>query len=120
MKYLSPQDVLLIHAKIIDDTSGLHGIRDIGLLISVTQQAKSRFYKGVFEKAAVYLDFMARNHVFSDGNKRTSIAVCARFLFINGYQLTAGNREIENFILDIVINKPDLKIIAKWIKNHTS
>lgn len=119
MHYLSPQDILIIHAKIIDEIGGLHGVRDIGLLISLIQQVKSRFYKGIFEKTAVYLDFLARHHIFSDANKRISIASAARFLFLNSYELKATNKQIEKFVLNVVINKPDIKTIAKWIRDNS-
>lgn len=77
----------MIHAKIIDETGGAHGIREIGLLVSATERPKASFggtelYPTLFPKAAAYLESLARYHVFVDGNKRTSIAASNRFLFI--------------------------------------
>lgn len=124
MKYLTPQDILVIHSEIVDATSGSHGIRDLGLLISATERPKTSFggkevYKTVFEKAAVYLESLALYHVFIDGNKRTSIAVSARFLFINGFELNAPNKELEDFVLKVVIKKLNVPKIAKWLKENS-
>lgn len=124
MKYLTAEDILVIHALIIDETGGSHGVRDVGLLASLTERPKAKFggkeqYKGVFNKAAVYLDSVARYHVFVDGNKRTAIAASARFLFLNGYELVATNKEVERFVLRAVMKQPEIKDIASWFKSHS-
>lgn len=120
MNYLTPTEILAIHAKIIDATSGRHGIRDLGLLISITEKPKAAFggkemYANVFEKAAVYFDALVHYHVFIDGNKRTAIATAARFLFINGYELHASNKILENFVLQVVLKKISVKEITDWL-----
>ncbi len=124
MKYLKAEEILIIHSEIIDKTGGLHGVRDAGLLLSIVEKPKLRFggkelYKGIFKKAAAYLESLINYHVFTDGNKRTGAVSTARFLFINGYELTATNKELENFVMKITIKKPDLDIIANWIKKHS-
>lgn len=124
MKYLTAQDILVLHARIIDATGGLHGTREIGLLMSLTGRPKTKLgdkepYRGIFGKSAVYLESLARGHVFVDGNKRTAIAAAARFLFLNGYQLAATNKAVEEFVLDVVTKKLDLETITKWLKTHS-
>lgn len=124
MRYLTGEEVLVIHSEIIDETGGLHGVRDAGLLISIIERPKTAFsgkemYKGIFEKASVYLESLARYHIFIDGNKRTAIAASARFLFLSGYELAARNKEIENFVLKVVSKKLSLKVIAKWLRAHS-
>ncbi len=124
MKYLSAEEILIIHAAILDETGGLHGVRDVNLLDSAAHRARVSFvrrelYKTVFEKAAAYLHSLAMNHVFLDGNKRTSIASSARFLDLNKYVLEADNKEIERFVLSVVIEKLEINDIAKWLKKHS-
>ena len=124
MEYLTPEDILVIHAKIIDETGGFHGVRDIGLLISLTERPKSKFggkdfYPGVFKKSAVYLESLANYHVFIDGNKRAAIAASARFLFLNGFELFVSNKDMTKFVLKVVIEKLDLERIANWFKKHS-
>lgn len=124
MRYLSGEEVLVIHSEIIEKTGGLHGVRDAGLLISILNRPKTKFsgqefYISVFEKAAVYLESLVSYHVFFDGNKRTAIAASARFLHLNGFELAAGNKEVEEFVLRVAVQKPDLKAIAEWLKGHS-
>jgi len=124
MRYLTARDILVIHARIIDATSGSHGVRDIGLLQSIARKPQTAFggkelYRGAFTKAAVYFEAIAQHHVFVDGNKRTSVAVAARFLFLNGFTLTLTNEELVAQALHVVLHKPELKEIAAWLKAHS-
>jgi len=45
--------------------------------------------------AAAYLFHLCRNHPFVDGNKRTALAAAEVFLILNGKELAATNRELE-------------------------
>lgn len=124
MRYLTAKDILVIHARIVDATSGSHGVRDIGLLQSIVRRPQTAFggkelYGGVFTKAAVYFEAIAQHHVFVDGNKRTSVAAASRFLFLNGFALTLANKELVAQALHVVVHKPELKEIADWLKAHS-
>ena len=124
MQYLLAKDILVIHARIVDVTTGTQGIRDIGLLTSLTLKPQTilfgkEAYQGIFLKAAVYLESIATYHVFLDGNKRTAIAIAARFLYMNGYTLTASNKEVERFVLKVAVKKHSLAKIAQWFKKHS-
>lgn len=124
MKYLTAQEILVLHARVVDETGGLHGVRDVGLLASTIERPQMRFgrkelYRGVFVKAACYFESIARNHAFLDGNKRTAVIVMARFLVMNGYELNATNREVVSFVLRMVNSKADLQEISAWLKRHS-
>lgn len=124
MKYLSAQEVLVIHAEIIDQTGGRHGVLDTNLLASIVNKPKTivfgkKVYKSVYEKAAVYLESFAQYHVFVDGNKRTAIASATRFLFINGIELQASNKDVETFVVDVAVKKADLMAITEWLKSKS-
>ena len=124
MRYLNAQELLVIHSEIIDQTGGLHGVRDIGLLQSIIAKPRGRFggkelYKGIFLKAAAYLQSLVQYHVFLDGNKRTAVGATARFLFLNRYELKATNKEVESFTLKVAVKKLNLETIASWLKRYT-
>lgn len=124
MNYLTPQDILVIHAQLIDATGGSHGIRDLGLLLSLVERPKAAFgnkelYPGIFQKTAAYAESLALYHMFLDGNKRTAISASARFLFLNGFELRASNKEVEKFMMKIVNKKMDISSIAKWLEKHS-
>lgn len=125
MRYLSGEDILVLHARILEDIGGAHGVRDIHLLASLLEKPKMKLggkdlYKGVFRKAAVYLEALATYHVCIDGNKRTALAAAARFLFVNGYALTATNDQVERFVLGVALKKHDGEAIARWLKKYSS
>lgn len=127
MKYLAAEEILVIHSEVIDRTGGIHGIRDADLLASIANKPRSKFggrelFKGVFKKSGAYLESLVRYHVFTDGNKRTGAVATARFLFINGYELTATNKELERFVLKIAgekVDKLDLDAISAWLKKYS-
>ena len=124
MKYLTGEEILVIHSEIIDATGGSHGVRDAGLFLSIIERPKSKFggkelFQGIFGKAAAYLESLVQYRVFIDGNKRTAFVACARFLYLNGFEFKATNKEVENFVLEVVVEKLDLKTIAAWFKKHS-
>jgi death-on-curing protein len=123
MRYLSGEDILVIHAELIDATSGTHGVRDVGLFLHLAEKPKQSFggkevHPSIFEKAAVYFDAFARHQVFLDGNKRTAVAVTARFLFVNGFDLRAGSKALEVFTLSVAAKSVPIERIARWLKTH--
>lgn len=124
MQYLTAEEILILHARVIDETGGSHGIRDPGLLQSVAEWPKTAFggketYRGIFVKAAVYMESIVRYHVFVDGNKRTALISTARFLHVNHYGLTATNKAVEKYVLKVAVEKPDVAEIAAWLKTHS-
>lgn len=124
IQYLSAETILVLHSEIIDATGGSHGVRDAGLLAAIVHKPKATFggndlYPNVFIKAAVYFESVVNYHVFVDGNKRTGITACARFLYQNGYNLAVANSEMEKFVLSVSAEKIEIPTIAAWLKSHT-
>ena len=124
MLYISADDIVIIHDAIINEIGGSFGIREPGLLLSIAEKPKGNFsgqelYPDIFIKAAALYEGLCNYHVFIDGNKRTSAIAMYRFLYINGYELTATNKELVQYTLQITTTKPDIVDIAKWIKKHS-
>ena len=125
MKYLTSEQVLFIHARLIVETGGEHGMRDLGLLQSAVSRPQAVFdgndlYADVHSKAAALLESLVNNHPFVDGNKRTGIAAAALFLQANGYPLTASNQDVESFVLSIASGKKTFVDIAEWLRLNTA
>lgn len=121
---LSPEQVLFLHDRLIEETGGAHGVRDLGGLESALARPQAGFggielYPDLMAKAAVLMDGIIRNHPFLDGNKRTAIAAAALFLQGNGYRVTASNADLEAFTLHVTVAKPDPETIADWFRTHT-
>ena len=61
MKILTPEQVLFIHSRLVGETGGSHGVRDLGLLESTVARPKATFdgkelYPNLFTKAAALMD----------------------------------------------------------------
>jgi death on curing protein len=122
--YLTAEQVLFVHYRLLSETGGEGGVRDIGLLESAVARPRATFdrqelYTDMFEKAAALMESLINNHPFVDGNKRTGIACTALFLKQNGVSFSATNRELEKFTLRVASSKAGLSEIAKWLKNHS-
>ena len=125
MNYLSVEEIIHLHTRIIDDFGGSHGVRDDKRLKSVVEAPKQEVfseeqYKTVFEKAAVYMRNIIGDHPFSDGNKRTGTAVVGVFLLRNRYVMTATNQELEDFAVKVAVEHLGVDEIAKWLECHST
>lgn len=123
-KYLSEEEILLIHNRAVDETGGLHGIRDWNAVQSVIGQPRQavfgeELYSTLFLKAAVYARNIIAHHPFLDGNKRTGITVASVFLSDNGYAVEAKEGEFYELALHIAEGKWEYEEIAKWFASHT-
>ncbi|MBI2420593.1 MAG: type II toxin-antitoxin system death-on-curing family toxin [Candidatus Levybacteria bacterium] len=124
MKYLTVQDVLLLHNMAIDEFGGSHGLRDLGLLESAVARPQATFggkdlYPNIFLKGAALVHSLLLNHQFVDGNKRTAMHSLMTFLELNGYKFVAEQKEVVKTALWIENKKPEIEEIATWIKKHT-
>lgn len=121
--YLSLDVVLAIHDDMIERYGGSHGIRDLGFIQSALARPQASFggedlYPTIFDKAAALFHSLIFNHAFVDGNKRITITMTARFLYVNGYELEAEKKEFVDFPLRVENKHLSLEEIAKWIKEH--
>jgi death-on-curing protein len=87
MNYLTAEQVLFIHARLIAETGSEHGVLDLGLLQSAVARPQATFdkqdlYPDLFSKTAALLESLIGNHAFVDGNKRTAITAAGLFLRI--------------------------------------
>ena len=124
IRYLTSEQVLFIHARLLAETGGEHGIRDLGLLQSAVARPQAVFdgnelYPGIHQKAAALLESLINNHPFVDGNKRTGITAAAMFLKINNFSMTASNQEVESFVLSIASGEQTVESITEWLKSHS-
>lgn len=124
MKYLNAEQVLFIHARLIAETGGMHGVRDLPMLESALARPQSSFdgldlYPTLFGKAAALLHLLINNHPFIDGNKRTGITAVGLFLNSNGCHLTASSKDLESFTLMVATSHLDIELLATWLDTHS-
>ena len=124
MIYLTAEQALFIHYRLLEETGGSHGVRDISLLQSAIARPMSSLggkdlYPDIFTKTASLMHSIIKNHPFVDGNKRASITAASTFLARNDYTLTAANKELERFTSAVAAENRELKEIASWFKKHS-
>ena len=124
MNYLSVAQVLFIHARLIAETGGSPGLRDLGLLSSAVARPQATFdgqdlYPDLFSKTAALMDSLVRNHAFIDGNKRVGITAAGLFLRLHGRQLTASNAELERFTWDVAQTHVSLDSMTIWFEQNS-
>lgn len=124
-RYLTPEQILFLHSRLIAEMGGGHGIRDLGMLLSALGRPQATFdekdlYPDLFSKVAAFMDSLVRNHPFVDGNKRTAITASALFLRINGVQLVVENNDMVRFTLACAQSQLSLDEIRDWFKEYST
>lgn len=109
-RFLTVSEVTEIHDREIETAGGLAGTRDMKTLESAVAAPQASFggeyVMDIFETAATYVNSIAMNHSFVDGNKRTALASALTFLFMNGYEVTESyNEELADRTLDLVTRR---------------
>jgi len=122
-RYLSLNEVLELHDRLIDTSGGSKGIREINSLESSINQPRQTFdqtdlYPDIISKASILCFSLVKNHPFVDGNKRIAHASMEVFLLLNGFEITATIDEQEKIMLDLAKGDLSLQNLAFWIKNH--
>lgn len=124
MNYLTPEQILFIHSRLVAETGGSHGVRDLGLLESAVARPQTTFegrelYPDLFTKAAALMDSLINNHPFLDGNKRTGITAAGLFLRLNGQKLSAAPEDLEACTLRMATEGMEIAKLARWLSTNS-
>ncbi len=124
MKYLTTEDVLLLHHLSIEKSGGSHGLRDAGLLDAAVHRPQATFasedlYPTLFDKAGALCHSLIKNHAFIDGNKRTSLLAAMTTIELNGYEFECEQKELVSFGLKIDNEHISAEGISAWLKEHS-
>jgi len=110
--------VLAIHDEQLAEHGGQAGVRDRGLLESAMARPQNQFSCGEHSLprlAASYAFGISRNHLFLDGNKRTSLVAAELSLSLNGVELTATDAECVATFLQLAAGDLTEDQLAAWI-----
>lgn len=121
MRYLTLDEVLDLHRRVIEQSGGAPEIHDRGALESAVAQPRMTFgghdlYPTLDEKAATIAFSLIQNHPFADGNKRVGHAAMEVFLALNGHELSAGMDEQERIILSVAASQIGRQEFANWLR----
>jgi len=70
--------------------------------------------------AATYINSIAFNHPFIDGNKRTALASGLTFLYINGYEIEEFfDVELADLVLNLLAHKISVEELGVFLKSRS-
>lgn len=123
VRYLHADELVFINGKVLNNQKILRGelkIRDRERLeAAVARPASSAFgedaYKTLQEKVSAMMHSVARNHPFTDGNKRTATIATLFMLVVNGYDVDWDAQEALEIVLQLAQGKIDMPIFAEWL-----
>jgi len=123
MRFVSLSELLELHRRIIEQSGGADGVRDLGLAESALAQPQMSFggdelYPTLADKAAALCFSLVLNHPFADGNKRIGHAAMETFLVLNGFELNADVDDSESVILRLAAGELDRTKFNEWVAKH--
>ena len=119
VKFLSLDEVIAIHERLIERFGGATGLRDKGLLESAVYRPQTGYYDNLPQMAAALFESLINNHAFVDGNKRIAFFACDVFLRLNGWNLQVNQAEAYEFIIGkLEKNDCSFENLVPWISKH--
>lgn len=124
MRYLTVEEIILIHEYEIQITGGTYEILSLELLESACYRPKTtiggkEMYDDIFKKASCLIHSLIKNHPFVDGSKRTAVVSCVAFLSLNGYELTLNDEKLVKLTKYVESGKFSVSQISLELKNNT-
>nr|WP_315465923.1 type II toxin-antitoxin system death-on-curing family toxin [uncultured Rhodoferax sp.] len=120
-RWLASEVLYAVHEEQLAEHGGLAGLRDANALESAVARPVQLSHYGtpdIAELAAAYGFGIARNHPFSDGNKRTAFVAVELFLALNGYELMADDSDCILTMLRLAAGELEEAAFAQWIRTH--
>jgi death-on-curing protein len=121
MRWLHLAEVLELHRRLIQQSGGMSGLRDLGLLEASLAQPRQSFagvdlYPGLTAKAAALGFSLIQNHPFVDGNKRIGHAAMETTLVLNGFELSASVEAAEAAVLAVASGQLNRDALTRWVR----
>ncbi|MCL6361766.1 type II toxin-antitoxin system death-on-curing family toxin [Pectobacterium polaris] len=122
MNWVSAQEVIAFHDRILQRLPGVAGMPDPGRAEAIIYRVQNRtHYEGitdVFELAATYWVAIARGHIFNDGNKRTAFFVTMTFLYRNGVLVRDNDNTLENLTVEAATGAKNVDQLAQHLRTR--
>jgi len=119
VNWISLQELILIHARVIEETGGAQGTINPGGVESALARPFSAFdgtelFADLPAKVAALVHALIQFHPFVDGNKRTALVAADVCLRLNGYRLIPSE-QVESFFWAIARGEKSAEQIAEWL-----
>ncbi len=123
MIWITTEDVIQIHSRVIQGSGGLDGLRDRdGLEAAVSAPMQTfggqELYPTDIEKIARLGFGLASNHAFLDGNKRIGAMMTQLLLKWNGYHLELCSGDLADMFIAIADGSATEQDLLQWIHRY--
>lgn len=123
IRFLTLAQVIELHGRVVAQSGGSLGIRDLGALESALAQPAMGFggrelYPELADKAAALGYALIQNHPFIDGNKRIGHAALEVFLVLNAHELRASIDDAEATILAVASGRTSREEFTAWVRGR--
>lgn len=121
-RWLTVDEVLVIHERQLATFGGAAGMRDRGALESaLTRPHNTWLYEDAdLPRLGASLAFgIARNHAFVDGNKRAAFLAMAAFLRVNGVRFAPSQASATAMMLSLAAGDVDEIGLTRWIEDNS-
>ncbi len=120
MRALTVADLLTLHDLLIQETGGMNGLRDPGLLESAALSPYQTFggqdvYPTLPEKAARLCFSLIQDHPFLDGNKRIGVLAMLTLLELNHCFLSPTDDDLIRLGLGVASGSISAEQVRDWI-----
>ena len=117
--FLSLDEALAIHERLIETFGGPAGIRDLGLLDSALHRPRSGYYADLAEMGAALFESLLMNHPFIDGNKRAAFFATDVFLRMNGWKIDVDADAAHRFLIGVLeARTADFAHLLPWLRDR--
>ncbi len=121
VQFLSLDEVLAIHQRVIEAFGGAGGVRDLGLLESALYRPQSGYYEDLVSMAAALFESLLMNHPFVDGNKRVAFFASDVFLRLNGWRLDVDANEAYSLLVELLeTGQCDFEHLSSWMRDSVA
>ena len=123
MIWITADDVIQIHSRVIQRSGGMDGLRDRASLEAAISAPMQSFgdqdlYPTTVEKIARLGYGLASNHAFVDGNKRIGAMMTQLLLKWNGFQMSLRSGELADMFIAIADGSAKESDLLDWIQRH--
>ncbi|MCI0747863.1 MAG: type II toxin-antitoxin system death-on-curing family toxin [Verrucomicrobia subdivision 3 bacterium] len=120
--FLSREEILAYHVQQIELYGGDAGLRDAGLLDSAIAQPQNTYLYNptadLYDIAAAYAFHIAKNHPFTDGNKRTGLHAGLGFLRVNGIRIIVAPASLYDAMIRLATSSEGKSEFAHFLRTH--
>jgi len=121
-RFLTVDQIRLLHGKAIERFGGLSGTRDQNALESAVIQPRNVYYYAhgdLHDVAAAYCFHIAEAQAFIDGNKRTAVAAALIFLEANGISTDFDSMPLYEAMIAIAEKRMNKAHLAALLRTLT-